>query len=283
MHRREAIFLIRKLLLIGGDRRALEMERLLVQDGFQVDTLGLHEGDERTADAASAQAVLFAYPFSVRDGCVPAASGLTIHPEDVIAKLKTDTLVLAGRGLDPTDVQPCVFRSYMEDEKLQEENAQLSAEAAVCEAMQRTALALMDQTVLVTGYGRFAHALAQRLHAFGAQVWIAARREEQRLMASDDGLQSVSMEEMHKVLPRMHMVFNTVPAQVMGERELLAMQKDAWLLELASAPYGFDRKRALELELHCDVLPALPARYAPISAGMALKKAAVRLIQEAEA
>ena len=85
-------------------------------------------------------------------------------------------------------------RFYWEDERLESCNAQLSAEAAVCEAMQRTDFALMDQTVLVTGYGRFARALASRLHALGAEVWIAARREEQRLAAAGDGLHAVSME-----------------------------------------------------------------------------------------
>ena len=44
MHRREAIFLIRNLLLVGGDRRALELEKLLEADGYIVDTIGLHDG-----------------------------------------------------------------------------------------------------------------------------------------------------------------------------------------------------------------------------------------------
>ena len=274
--------MIRNLLLTGGDRRTLEMEKLLVQDGFAVDTLGLHEGDERTVQFEKADAVLFAYPFSVRDGCVPSVSGLSIHPEDVIAKCNPDALVLAGRGLEPEDVHKRVFRSYMEDKELEERNAQISAEAAVCEAMQRTALALMDQTVLVTGYGRFARALAKRLRSLGAEVWIAARRAEQRLVAECDGMHAVSMEEMRDVLGRMHMVFNTVPAQVMGERELQALPRGAWILELASAPYGFDRKMVVQMGLNCEVLPSLPARYAPISAGMALKDAAVRLIREAD-
>lgn len=275
--------MLKKWLLIGGDRRVLEMEKLLRQDGYPVDTLGLHEGDEQVADAANAQAVLFAYPFSVRDGCVPTMTGLTIHPDDILEKLAPDTLILAGRGMTEKMAHPCRLKFYWEDERLESRNAHLSAEAAVCEAMQRTDFALMDQTVLVTGYGRFARALASRLHALGAEVWIAARREEQRLAAADDGLYAVSLEEMHRVLPRVHMVLNTVPAQVMGERELQALSQGTWLLELASAPYGFDRKRAMEMGLRCDVLPALPARYAPASAGMALKNAAIRLIQEAEA
>ena len=272
--------MIRRLLLIGGDKRALEMENLLRKDGFEVDTLGLHEGDEQTADIASAQAALFAYPFSVRDGCVPALNGLTIHPQDVMKKLSPNALILAGRGLQ--SAEPNRLIHYMEDERLEERNAEISAEAAVCETMQRTELALMDQTVLVTGHGRFARALARRLRALGAEVWVAARRKEQRLEAANNGMHAVSFAELYQLLPKIRMVLNTVPAQVMGERELQALPKGAWLLELASAPYGFDREQAQKMGLHVDVLPALPARYAPKSAGMALKAAAVRLIREAD-
>lgn len=275
--------MIRKLLLIGGDRRALHLEALLKADGFLVDTMGLHTGDEQTVDFAAADAVLLGYPFSVRNGCVPTMTGLTIHPEDVLAKLAPGTLVLAGRGMTDEMAENLPVKRYMEDEWLEERNAQISAEAAVCEAMQRMERALTDMKVLVTGYGLFGRALAKKLRVLGAEVWVAARREEQRQNALSDGMHAVSLERMHQVLPQIHLVLNTIPAQMMGERELCAIEKDSWILELASAPYGFDRKKAQELGLNCDLLPALPARYAPLSAALALKDAVLRLLEEVEA
>ena len=49
MHRREAVFLLRKLLVAGGDGRMLRMARMLAEDGFAVSTVGLISGDEKTA------------------------------------------------------------------------------------------------------------------------------------------------------------------------------------------------------------------------------------------
>mgnify|MGYP002597693430 FL=1 len=59
-----------------------------------------------------------------------------------------------------------------------------------------------------------------------------------------------------------------------------ALPKGAWLLELASAPYGFDRDAAAAMGLNVEVLPALPARYAPRSAARALKQVSMELLRE---
>ena len=80
---------------------------------------------------------------------------------------------------------------------------------------------------------------------------------------------------------RVDMVLNTIPARVLGTETLAALPKGAWLLELASAPYGFDRDAAAAMGLNVEVLPALPARYAPRSAARALKQVSMELLREA--
>lgn len=262
---------MQRWLLVGGDRRAEHLEALLKQDGCEVNTIGLHAGDECAAEVEKADVLLFPYPFSVRNGCVPTLTGLTLYSEDVLAKQKPGAVLLAGRGLEG--------RSYMESTTLEMRNAEISAEAAVCEAMQRLDVALMDARLAVVGYGRFGRALAKRLHMLGAQVWIAARREEQRKLALQDGMQALSIADLTTVLGKMDMVLNTIPAQVLNEDALSAMQPGTWLLELASAPYGFDRALALKMGLRCEVLPALPARYAPKSAALALRAAIRELLE----
>ena len=83
------------------------------------------------------------------------------------------------------------------------------------------------------------------------------------------------------LMGRVDMVLNTIPARVLGTEALAALPKGAWLLELASAPYGFDRDAAASMGLNVEVLPALPARYAPRSAARALKPVSMELLREA--
>lgn len=279
--------MIRKILVVGGDRRALLMAPMLAGAGYEVRTLGLAAGDEKQADIAGADALLMPYPFAVRDGNVPTLTGLTLHPGDVLECAGNGTAVLAGQGLEPYIAAEKALGKklglayYTSHEPFVQKNAELSAEAALFEAMGRSQRALMDQAVLVTGYGRFGRALALRLRAVGAKVWVAARREAARLLAGEEGMHPIMPEEIAEVAPELGMVLNTVPAPIIDTQALKALPKGAWLLELASAPYGFNRDDARRLDLKSDVLPGLPAKYACESAALALKEAAMRLLVEA--
>lgn len=264
--------------MVGGDERALELEKLLIQDGYEVDTLGLHT--EENAPIAQADALLFPYPFSVRNDCVPAVNGLTIHPADILSQTRKGIPVLAGRGMESYCTKEHPLRLYETVESLLDANADISAEAAAAHAMQCTRKALMDMNVLVIGYGRFGRALARRLAALQATVWVAARRREPRLLAANDGMHPAALDDMAAALRQADLVLNTVPARVLDEAHLRMLQPGVPLLELASAPYGFDRDVALALGHPCEVLPALPARYAPISAALALRLAVNRLLSE---
>ncbi|MBQ7866962.1 MAG: NAD-binding protein [Clostridia bacterium] len=277
-----------KLLFVGGDKRTLLLAGMLKKDGYEVSTLGLREGDETRKDFSSADVILFPYPFAVKGGCVPALNGMTIHPEDVLEKACAGCLLLAGRGLEPyalaEERMPKCFRlrKYEQDAELLERNADISAEAAVFETMQRSDRTIAGMRILVTGYGLFGCALAHRLKAFGAQVWVAARRGEVRRQAQDDGMHAISLQQIRQIAGQMDMLLNTVPARIIDEDTLQAFRQGTWLLELASAPYGFDRDAAAALGCRCDVLPALPARYAPVSAADALRGTVSRWLKEAE-
>ena len=89
-------------LIAGGDRRALRLAEKLKQNGWQVQTLGLSEGDEQTARPEQADAILLPYPWTARGGLIPTLTGLTLHPENVLRQASPGTLVLAGGGLEDT-------------------------------------------------------------------------------------------------------------------------------------------------------------------------------------
>lgn len=270
---------MQNLLLAGGDRRALCLAELLEKDGYTVKTLGLRAEDGQHVHMEQADAVLFPYPFSVKGDLIPTLTDERIHPEDVLANISQGTPLIAGRGMEAYAAQEsfCLKR-YADAAMLEKRNAELSAEAAVCEAMLHSRLALMDAKVLVTGYGLFGRALALRLKALGAEIWIAARRQAQREQAETDGMNAVSISQMAEILPRMHLVLNTIPAQIMDEHHLKLIPQDCWLMEMASKPYGFDMDIAKALGVSCVLLPGLPARYAPLSAAMALHDAVIELL-----
>ena len=65
-------------------------------------------------------------------------------------------------------------------------------------------------------------------------------------------------------------IFNTVPAQVLGKSELDKIPKDALVVELASPPYGLNMELARHMGVHVQLESGVPGRYAPMNAGAAL-------------
>ena len=270
---------MKRLLLVGGDRRALKLAQLLQKDGFAVETAGLKEGDTNDIHIHQADAVLFPYPFSVKAGYVPTLTDERIQPEAILSCMKKNALILSGAGLEGYVPQHSFqLMRYTDAMAFEMRNAELSAEAAVCEAMLHGRLALMDMNVLVTGYGLFGRALAVKMRRLGASVWIAARREQQRRQAEEDGMHSASFQELETLIPQMDMILNTVPAPVLNERHLKLIPRGCWLMEMASAPYGFDQEMAKSMGISCELLPGLPARYSPDSAAKILHDAVVELL-----
>ena len=274
----EVIFLIRNIVVVGGDQRMEQTSRLLLQEGFHVQRIrnGKEEAWRETCRAADA--LLLPYPYAQKEGRIPGWEHGGVGAEALLEQVAPHALIMAGAGLAES---PRVKR-YGDDPLFAQRNAEISAEAAVYEMMQRTGRMLDEQHVLVMGYGLFARAIVWRLKALGARVWVAARREKCRQAAMQDGAQAIDFSQIVQLAPQMQVVMNTVPSVVVGPMELACFPDDALLMELASPPYGIDLSAAVDLEKNVVVLPGLPARYAPVSAAKALKEAVMRQIMEAD-
>ena len=136
--------------------------------------------------------------------------------------------------------------------------------------------------VLVLGWGRIGSILTRRLQGLGALVSVAARGRRDRAMAEALGFRAFSYEELEHCLGDMDFIVNTVPARVLTEGMLCLIRPDAPLLELASAPGGFDRELAQNIGLQILFAPGLPGETAPLSAAELLKKAVYAAVEEME-
>ena len=275
--------MIQNLLVVGGDVRMERMGHLLRQDGYKVAFVrdGLDEGWQ--TKAKEADMCLLPYPYAVKEGKIPGweCGGV----EELLDVLDPHCAIMAGEGIENRQTEPPEgigrkILKYSDDMLFVRRNAEISAEAAVCECMHRTEQMLDEQNVLVLGYGLFARAIVWRLKALGARVWVAARREKSRLQAISDGAQAIDFGSIVQLAPQMQIVMNTVPAIVLGREELPLFSKEALLMELASPPYGIDLSTAVAMEKNVVVLPGLPGKYAPVSAAIALKNAVLHQIRE---
>ncbi len=272
--------------VVGGDERTLRMVKILCSMGYEVQTMGLYPKDQETCDLAKATIVLLPYPYAVKDECIQTQTDLILEAKEVLAKLPEHAVVIAGMGLEGDDLQEIIKQKaltvflYASAKSFLQANTDISAEAAVYEAMQRFEETVDGMEMLVMGYGLFGRALAKRLQALGAKVTVCVRRESVLNQVTKEGMRGLLIEELEGHAPKVQMVLNTIPARVLSEDFLQLLPKKAVILELASAPYGFDRQVADRYGIASYILPALPAKYAPQSAATALTRASLQWIKE---
>lgn len=193
---------------------------------------------------------------------------------------------------------------YYTLETVQVPNARITAEAAVMTAMELTDTALLGSRMAVIGYGRIGQFLARLLLAMGVSVTVCARRAESLAFARGDGCATLPLQSdgqaagLSSLAHGYDVIFNTVPAPVLGRRLLEETDPRTLILDLASAPGGVDPEASAlfaaggegtsvpagraGLPWHACLrivrAPSLPGRYAPATAGNVLADAILPLI-----
>jgi dipicolinate synthase subunit A len=156
-------------------------------------------------------------------------------------------------------------------------NACLTAEGAIGLAIQEYKGALGGARCLVTGYGRIGRALCGMLRGMGAQVDCAARKAKDLTLIRASGCRAVAYQELGD---RYELIFNTVPARVLGQRVLAAQSPEGLILELASPPGGVDLEAAGRLGLRVLPAPSLPGKLSPKASGELIKEAVYNILEE---
>jgi len=144
-----------------------------------------------------------------------------------------------------------------------------TSEGVISYIIANTDVTLAGSCALVIGYGVCGRDLCRRLKALDAGVCALVRRELKEAEAAADGIVPVYPADLDTM--SFDLIINTVPARVLGS-ERLARFKGALLIDIASAPYGFDMEFAKTLNCKSALMPGIPGKYATRRAGEILGK-----------
>lgn len=271
--------------VIGGDQRQAELVRLLRSDGYEVSASGLGfwlEEETPLEETAAADVIVLPLPLCREAGYLNCR-GKRLPIDEVFELLRPEQLVLAGqvkseqrqqaeaRGLQLTD--------YFCREELTVANAAATAEAAIQTAMEQLDRTLWGAPCLVLGFGRIGKLLAHRLHGLGADVTVAARSPEAAAWIRAYGYQGMNIHPFDGDLGKYRVVFNTVPAEVMGEMEVEQLRKDCLCVDLASIP-GIDQRALDRLERPYVWARFLPGRMVPGTAAEIIRDTTYHIVKE---
>lgn len=255
--------------VIGGDVRFAYLTRLLrtcgydarAVNGVRCDVPGVPTAER--SELGSAKSAVMNWP------CPDGAELLNALPPGA-------SVFFCGPGQPENVPKELDWVDLWRDERLQLENAWLTAEGAICAAMNAGQSALKDCHCLVIGWGRIGKALTAMLVGMNAHVTVASRSEKGRNGASERGAESISTYRLAENLRGKQIIFSTSPQRVLDGDALRYADPDAMVIDLSSAPFGVDIEAARSLKLRAWREPRLPGRYCPFSAAKAILQAIVR-------
>lgn len=284
-----------KFAVVGGDERSAILCDLLAADGHCVRCFALEKAEicEEAVKTGCIQGCVYGADCVVLP--VPAEKGGLLNSplsdeqfslEEIIASLWPGQLVLGGK----LSREFCALArredlytaDIMNLANFTVGNAALTAEGALEKLMAAGKSSLWKSNVLITGWGRIAVILSQRLLAVGAKVAVVARSSEDRAMAEALGCKAFAFTELEGRIGNFEYIVNTVPDRVIKDSAVCCVQSGTILMELASPPGGFDRNLAENIGLKVLHAPGLPGKCAPYSAAKLLKQAVYELIKEQE-
>lgn len=155
-----------------------------------------------------------------------------------------------------------------------------TAEGAIQIAMEEMDTTIHGCRAVILGMGRIGTTLARDLHALGAQVGVVSREPGELARAYEMGCHRMEMKNLSLALREADVVFNTIPAPVLGAEILRLMNSDTIVIDLATQPGGTDFEAANRYGVKAILAPGLPGKVAPRMAGRVLAELIPGMIVE---
>lgn len=276
----------KQTILLISDMRQVYLAEILTKSGQNVRCLDIRNSEtvrgqlEKLKDFLT-EAEILILPIPVSK--IPEQGILN----DILNKKLTNGTKVLGGCFTPEQVELLTRRDipyldFMEDKIVTEENAVATAEGVIAELVNKSPYNIEEAKIIVSGYGFCGKAIAERLKALGARVTVLARRREVRKEAKRAGFYAVDFAFGPEEAMGAAMLVNTVPAPVITRSIIRELPRDAYILDIASAPGGTDFACAKEYGIRADLSLGLPGRYAPKESAYILDRAIERFVNGKE-
>ena len=282
------------VLILGGDKRELELYSYLKKMGAQVLLIGFDAFENDTLSEPYynisksikvSQVIITPLTGIESNGTIYAPYSrhyINIFDAAILKSFTAGSILIAGylddtvkKRLKKQNLITCETREMDEISIL---NAVPTAEGAIQYAMEQSEITIHNSASFVLGYGRCGKVLATTLQALGAQVTVLVRRPEILAWVEVYKMKPLMLNDLPKYISKADFIFNTIPFPILTGDILCHVKKDSLIIEIASYPGGIDMEAAKRLNIHTCVLPGLPGKIAPKTAGTILCKVYPSLI-----
>lgn len=281
-----------KFTILGGDMRNIELAYQLQEEGHEVVIFGFDSLDLllkhpiRLQEAIiQSDVIIGPLPFTDDNNTLNAPFYTKeINIDQVLNLLSTKQIFTAGRIpkriKDKAQDLELNMVDYFSREEMQAQNAIPTAEGAIQVAMEEIRTTIHGSNALVLGYGRIGKSLAKMLHGIGANLFVGARSYSDLAWIKNFGYRPVHIKDLEYYLPKIDIVFNTIPQIVVDEDLVSKINKKAVIVELASKPGGVDTEACRDQGIKLISAQGLPGKVAPVTAARIIKETVINIMEE---
>ena len=258
--------------LIGGDLRSFFLAKILSKEKYEVKLYGFDklenfkECEKYDEMIRTSNNIVLPIPFSKDNQYVNMPfSDKNIAIREIFYYLENKTIFV---GNIHQELKEELHRKhnqvvdFMKKEEFAILNAIPTAEATIDIILKNTKKILQNSNCLIMGFGRIGKVLAYKLRGLCAKVTCMITNEVEKAWAVAYGYETIKIENLQKnctKLKQYDIIINTIPKTILKE-ELKEIKKETLVIDLASKPYGIDRKIAEQENLNFIEALGLPRK-----------------------
>ena len=240
--------------VMGGDLRNFFLAKLLSKEKHEVKVYGFEkienfkECETYENMISSSEIVVLPIPFTKDKKTINMPlSNRNIRIQELAYHLENKTIFV---GNMPEDIQEILKEKqnevidFMKKEEFAVLNAIPTAEATIEIILKNTNKILQGSHCLILGFGRIGKVLAHKLQGLSVNVTCMITNEVEKAWATAYGYQTTTIEKLQNYYTKIKqydIIINTIP-KIIFKEELKEIKKETLVIDLASKPYGIDRK-----------------------------------------
>lgn len=239
---------------MGGDLRNFFLAKLLSKEKHEVKVYGFEkienfkECETYENMLSSSEIVVLPIPFTKDKKTINMPlSNRNIRIQELVYYLENKTIFA---GNIPEDIQEILKEKqnevidFMQKEEFAVLNAIPTAEAIIEIILKNTNKILQGSHCLILGFGRIGKVLAHKLQGLSVDVTCMITNEIEKAWAVAYGYEITTIQKVQNYYAKIKqydIIINTIP-KIIFKEELKEIKKETLVIDLASKPYGIDRK-----------------------------------------
>lgn len=196
----------------------------------------------------------------------------TIKLDGMYHKIENKTFIAGGIPTEFYENKTIKNIDLLQTEELAILNAIPTAEGAIKIAIEESEITIHESNIMILGFGKIGKILCKSLKGLGANIYCTARKESDLAWIREERYIPVTYREIENYAENMDIVINTVPALVIDEKIIKKLNRNCFIIDVASNPGGVDKEIAKRYKIKVITALGIPGKIAPKTAAKYIKE-----------